>query len=50
MKLSYTQEDIDIEGHGIECRINALTPGTVKFVHFPAGYGVRVEKLFVFRM
>ncbi|SDY23167.1 acetyl-CoA carboxylase biotin carboxylase subunit [Lachnobacterium bovis] len=43
MKLSYTQEDIDIEGHGIECRINALTPGTVKFVHFPAGYGVRVE-------
>ncbi len=34
----------------LSVEINALTPGTVKFVHFPAGYGVRVEKLFVFRM
>lgn len=43
MKLGFTQEDINIGGHGIECRINALTPGKVNFVHFPAGYGVRVE-------
>ncbi len=30
-------------GHAIECRINAQTPGVVSFVHFPAGYGVRVD-------
>ncbi len=30
-------------GHAMECRINAQTPGVVSFVHFPAGYGVRVD-------
>ena len=43
MKLSISQEDIDISGHAIECRINAQTPGEITFLHFPAGYGVRVE-------
>ena len=42
-KLTYTQEEIERKGHAIECRINAQTPGTVKFLHFPAGFGVRVE-------
>lgn len=43
MKLGFTQEDIKLEHHAIECRINALAPGVVRFLHFPAGYGVRVE-------
>lgn len=43
MKLGYEQEDISIVNHAIECRINAKTPGIVSFVHFPGGYGVRVE-------
>ncbi|MBQ1681477.1 MAG: acetyl-CoA carboxylase biotin carboxylase subunit [Agathobacter sp.] len=43
MKLGFTQDEIGIEKHAIECRINALTPGTIQFVHFPSGYGVRIE-------
>lgn len=43
MKLSFSQEEVRINGHVIECRINAKTPGTIKFLHFPGGYGVRVE-------
>ncbi len=51
MPLSVNQEDIKMEGHAIECRITAEkvaegfapNPGTVKFIHFPAGNGVRVD-------
>lgn len=43
MKLGYSQEDICLSGHVIECRINAKTPGVINFLHFPGGYGVRVE-------
>jgi len=43
MKLSMTQEDIQINAHAIECRINAIAPGVVGFLHFPGGFGVRVE-------
>jgi len=49
-KLSYTQDDIVIRGHAIECRINAENPetfmpcpGTVKDFHAPGGPGIRVE-------
>ena len=42
-KLELKQEDVTFGGHAIECRINAETTGKVKFLHFPAGYGVRVE-------
>ncbi|AHM57369.1 biotin carboxylase AccC [Peptoclostridium acidaminophilum DSM 3953] len=50
-KLSFTQEDIKINGHAIECRINAEDvshgfrpcPGTVNDFYFPGGYGVRVD-------
>lgn len=43
MKLHITQQDISFDGHAIECRINAQSPGRVSFLHFPAGFGVRIE-------
>lgn len=49
-KLSFTQEDVKITGHSIECRINAEdpdnfmpSPGTVSHYHPPGGNGVRVD-------
>ena len=51
MELSFTQEDVHINGHAIECRINAEipeknfmpSPGVIKNMHLPAGNGVRVD-------
>lgn len=50
-KLSYRQEDIQIRGHALECRINAEdpahnfrpTPGRVERYHAPGGFGIRVD-------
>jgi len=50
LPLSFTQEDIVIRGHAIECRINAEDPknfmpcpGTVTLYHAPGGNGVRMD-------
>lgn len=49
--LSWEQEDIELRGHAIECRINAENPakkfmpcpGKVTGLHFPGGNGVRID-------
>jgi acetyl-CoA carboxylase biotin carboxylase subunit len=48
--LSVSQEDLAIEGHAIECRINAEklpnfapSPGTITAYHAPGGLGVRMD-------
>ncbi|MBX3486726.1 MAG: acetyl-CoA carboxylase biotin carboxylase subunit [Candidatus Paracaedibacteraceae bacterium] len=49
-KLQLTQDDIKINGHAIECRINAEnaetfipSPGEITRYHAPGGWGVRVD-------
>ncbi len=51
MPLEYTQNDIRLTGHVIECRINAEEPknnfrpcpGKIKSIHMPGGFGVRID-------
>lgn len=51
LPLSYTQEEITLQGHAIECRINAEnpkknfrpSPGKITDVHFPGGKDIRVD-------
>jgi len=50
LELEATQDDIEIEGWSIECRINAEnpetftpSPGTVTEFHAPGGLGVRLD-------
>lgn len=48
-ELTFSQDDIRIRGHAIECRINAETPdfmpscGTVETLHIPGGPWVRFD-------
>jgi acetyl-CoA carboxylase biotin carboxylase subunit len=49
-KLRYKQSDIEINGHAIECRINAEdaktfmpSPGKIERYHPPGGPGIRID-------
>lgn len=50
-KLNFTQDDIKINGHSIECRINAEDaskgfrpcPGKINNLHVPGGLGIRLD-------
>ena len=49
-KVGYTQEQVELRGHAIECRINAENsktfipcPGTINQFHAPGGPGVRMD-------
>ncbi|MCH1981858.1 acetyl-CoA carboxylase biotin carboxylase subunit [Ruminococcus sp. OA3] len=50
-KLPFSQDDICLRGHAMECRINAENPdknfmpcpGTIQDSHFPGGNGVRID-------
>ncbi|SEG72336.1 acetyl-CoA carboxylase biotin carboxylase subunit [Marinobacterium lutimaris] len=50
MPLSIKQEDVKLNGHAFECRINAEdprtfmpSPGKVTYYHAPGGNGIRVD-------
>ncbi len=50
LPLQYQQKDVVIQGHAIECRINAEnpknfmpSPGTITQYHAPGGFGVRMD-------
>ena len=51
LPLGFTQSDIKIQGHSIECRINAEDPtlnyrpscGKITFLHIPGGPGIRFD-------
>ncbi len=48
-ELAFAQDDIHVQGHAIECRLNAETPdflpscGTVETLHIPGGPWVRFD-------
>jgi len=50
LPLSYTQDDIKITGHAIECRLNAEhsetfipSPGKITQLHYAGGPGIRID-------
>lgn len=50
-ELTFSQEDVKLSGHSIECRINAEnpkynfrpSPGKISALHIPGGPGIRID-------
>lgn len=50
-KIGIRQQDVKLQGHAIECRINAESPqhgfrpspGLIELVYFPGGPGIRID-------
>lgn len=50
-EIPYEQQDIELKGHSIECRINAESPehnfrpspGKINSLHIPGGPGIRID-------
>ena len=50
-KLRYKQDEVELRGHSIECRINAENPeknfmpcpGTIQKLYLPGGNGIRID-------
>ena len=50
-KLSFSQADVTLRGHSIECRLNAEnpkhnfrpSPGKINLIHIPSGNGIRFD-------
>lgn len=50
-ELGFTQAEVHLDGHAIECRVNAEDPskgfrpcpGKIKSIHMPGGFGVRID-------
>ena len=50
-KLAFTQDEVKLEGHSIECRINAEnpeknfrpSPGKIENLYLPGGKGIRMD-------
>lgn len=47
MPLSFKQEDLQLKGCSLECRITAKTTGTITFFHGPGGARVRFDSALV---
>lgn len=47
VSLNFAQENVTLNGATLECRINALSPGTLSMLHVPGGPFVRFDTYLV---
>ncbi len=47
LPLSFTQDDVVLRGHSIECRVNAKSQGQIDFLHLPSTTRVHFDSALV---